>query len=160
MSGYHNQPEGYLSYRPDPGYPRQDTPLKPPVIAKEELSDSEVSDTPAPPHEGNRFKAESVVSLSQLPPQPSTDSVEALQAYIEQIQDADNANAKQKATLKAKRQRKDERRRIRREAEDRQIEALHEARRRHDLRIRNRRQREDDGFDRAFQELDQAENVS
>jgi len=95
--------------------------LLPSVIMETEQSDGAVSDTPASPYEQNSFRAESIVTLAQLPLRPLMDSIEVIQAYIEQIRGADTVNSNQKITLLGKRQRKDERTRARPEIEDRKI---------------------------------------
>jgi len=97
--------------------------------------------------ERNSFRAESIVTLAQLPLRPQTDSVEAIQAYIELIRSAENVNTEQKTALLGKRQQNDERRRARRESEDRKIK---EVRKSHDLKVQLRRQREDKRYEKAF----------
>jgi hypothetical protein len=135
---------------------RSETLVHPLAISREEQSDSDVSDTPVPSaHE--RFRGQPVISLGQLQPRPSADSVEVLQSHLEEIENAESINAQQKASLLAKRRRKDDRVKERRQVEDHMIE---EARRRHDLCVQARRTREDEAFDRVFKELDEAESVS
>jgi len=157
MSDHHKPgPDGaHGSFR---NYPRSETLVSPLAISREQDSDSDVSDTPVPPAR-ERFRELTVISLAQLSPRPSADSVEALQAHVDEIENAENINAKQKASLLDKRRRKDDRVKERRQIEDHMIEALYEARKRHDLRVQARRAREDEAFDRAFKELDEAESV-
>jgi hypothetical protein len=155
----HHKPGPDRAHGSFQNYPRSETLIHPSAISREEQSDSDVSDTPAPPAR-DRFRGQTVISLGQLQPRPSADSVEVLQSHLEEIENAENINAQQKASLLAKRRRKDDRVKERRQVEDHMIEALYEARKRHDIRVQARRTREDEAFDRAFKELDEAESVS
>jgi hypothetical protein len=158
MSDHHEPgPDGTVgSFQ---NYPQSETLIHPSAISTEEQSDSDVSDTPVPPNR-ERFRGQFVISLGQLQPRPPADSVEVLQSHLEEIENAGNINAQQKVSLLAKRRRKDDRVKERRQVEDRMIESLYEARKRHDIRVQARRTREDEAFGQAFKELDKAESVS
>lgn len=137
------------------------TPLMTPDIWQDpEQSDSDVSLTTdgdyqtAPP---NRWDPH------PLPPMVSNQSIEssdALELRLRDIERVEDFNARKRASLKAKRQRMDEKIYRRRELEDRKWNAIMEARSRRDRRIWERRRREDAAFEHAERDLDEEESVS
>lgn len=98
-----------------------------------------------------------------LPPPPSKHALEspdAVQGRLDELQRVEEHNIKKYELLKAKRARKDEKIRRRREIQDKKWAAILEARRRRDARIEARRKREDAAFSQFFdQELEEEENV-
>lgn len=98
-----------------------------------------------------------------LPPPPSKHAMEsqdAVQARIRELQRVDDHNLKKHDLLKAKRSRKDDQIRRRREVEDRRIKALMDARARKDEKIAARRKREDAAFERFDLDLEEEEMAS
>ena len=84
---------------------------------------------------------------------------DAVQGRLDDLQRVDDHNAKKYNLLKAKRARKDDNIRQRREIQDRKWNAILEARQRRDGRINARRTREDAAFSNFDQELDKEETV-
>jgi hypothetical protein len=125
-----------------------------------ESSDSDVSVGGGPEY---RF-ANPLTAPAPLPPPPSKHALEqsdAVQARLNELQRVEEHNIKKYDLLKAKRARKDEKIRQKRESQDRKWTAIMEARQRRDARIEARRKREDSAFARFFeQELDEEESVS
>jgi hypothetical protein len=108
-----------------------------------------------------RFANQSTAPLP-LPPPPSKhalESPEAIQGRLDELQHADDHNAKKIELLRAKRFRKDDRIRRKREIQDRKWHAIFEARNRRDARIDARRRREDAAFAHFDQELEAEESV-
>jgi hypothetical protein len=98
-----------------------------------------------------------------LPPPPSKHALEssdAVQARLNDLQRVEEHNIKKYDLLKAKRARKDEKIRRKRDIQDKKWAAIVEARQRRDARIGVRRKREDAAFAQFFEhDLDDEENV-
>ncbi|KAL2408295.1 hypothetical protein ABEF93_000929 [Exophiala dermatitidis] len=97
-----------------------------------------------------------------LPPPPSRHALEssdAIQARLDELARVEEHNIKKYELLKAKRARKDDKIRRKREIQDQKWAAIVEARQRRDARIDARRTREDTAFSQFFDhELEEEEN--
>ncbi|RMZ76193.1 hypothetical protein DV737_g4918, partial [Chaetothyriales sp. CBS 132003] len=80
------------------------------------------------------------------PPKHSLESVDAIHARLGELSHVEDANIHKQNVLTDKRRRLDDRIRMRREAQDRKIQAIYAARERRDGRIRRRREVEDARF--------------
>jgi hypothetical protein len=124
-----------------------------------ESSDSDVS---VGGGEDYRF-ASPLTAPIPLPPPPSKhalESADAVQARLDELSRVETHNDKKYDLLKAKRQRKDEKIRRRREAQDKKWATILDARQRRDARIAARRKREDAAFTQFFEhDLDEEETV-
>lgn len=124
-----------------------------------ESSDSDVS---AGGGDEYRF-ASPLTAPTPLPPPPSKHALEssdAVQARLDELGRMEEHNTKKSALLKAKRARKDEKVRRKRELQDKKWAAILDARRRRDPRIEARRKREDAAFAQFFlSEVDVEEAV-
>ncbi|KAK5366383.1 hypothetical protein LTS13_008144 [Exophiala xenobiotica] len=122
-----------------------------------ESSDSDVS---VGGGEDYRF-ASPLTAPIPLPPPPSKhalESADAVQARLDELSRVETHNDKKYDLLKAKRQRKDEKIRRRREAQDKKWATILDARQRRDARIAARRKREDAAFTQFFEhDLDEEE---
>ncbi|KIV97682.1 hypothetical protein, variant 2 [Exophiala mesophila] len=89
-----------------------------------------------------------------LPPPPSKHALESsdgVQHRLDQLSKVEEMNIRKYDILKAKRKRKDERIRHKRDLQDRKWATITEARRRRDARIEARRKREDAAFTQFFE---------
>ncbi|RMZ92328.1 hypothetical protein DV736_g418, partial [Chaetothyriales sp. CBS 134916] len=80
------------------------------------------------------------------PPKQSLESVDAIHARLGELGHVEDANIHRQNALTDKRRRLDDRIRMKREAQDRKIQAIYAARERRDGRIRRRREFEDARF--------------
>jgi hypothetical protein len=87
------------------------------------------------------------------------ESPDAVQGRLDELQRVEDHNVKKYDLLKAKRTRKDEKIRRRREIQDQRWNAILEARQRRDARIEARRRREDAAFSQFDHELEEEESV-
>ena len=108
-----------------------------------------------------RFASPLTAPIPLPPPasKQSLESLEAVQARLDELLRVEDHNVKKYDLLKAKRARKDDKIRRRREIQDRKWTALLEARQRRDARIEARRRREDAAFSQFDHELEDEESV-
>lgn len=122
-----------------------------------ESSDSDVS-------VGGSDEYRALTAPLPLPPQPSKHALESsdgVQHRLDQLSKVEEMNIRKYDILKAKRKRKDERIRHKRDLQDRKWAAITEARRRRDARIESRRKREDAAFTQFFEhDLEDEETVA
>ncbi|KAJ9603059.1 hypothetical protein H2200_012354 [Cladophialophora chaetospira] len=124
--------------------------------------DPESSDSDVSVDGGDDYRfASPLTAPIPLPPPASKHALEspdAVQARIEELQRVEDHNVKKYDLLRAKRTRKDEKIRRRREIQDRRWAALVEARHRRDARIEARRKREDAAFSQFDHELEEQDS--
>ncbi|RMZ85201.1 hypothetical protein DV738_g421, partial [Chaetothyriales sp. CBS 135597] len=95
------------------------------------------------------------------PPGPlkqSLESVEAIHARLGELNHIEDANIHRQNALTEKRRRLDERIRMKREAQDRKIQAIYAARERRDARIKRRRDIEDARFHTIDDQIEEEQN--
>lgn len=129
-----------------------------PAMFDPESESSDVSDTPGQDYHS---KAQSAIPAA-LPPPPSkhvSESPDTIQARLRELQRVEDFNIKKQELLRAKRARKDDRIRRKREAQDLRIKAIMDARARRDERVSRRRKVEDAAFERFDQDLEEEELV-
>jgi hypothetical protein len=98
--------------------------------------------------------------LPQISSPRILNSLDEVQARLDELERIEDHNAQKLKRLEAKRKRKDERISRRRAMEDEKIKSVLDARARKDERIRNRRLREDEVFRGADKQLGVEELVS
>ena len=126
--------------------------------------DPESSDSDVSIGGGDEYRfASPLTAPAPLPPPPSKHALEqsdAVQARLDELQRVEEHNIKKYDLLKAKRTRKDEKIRRRREIQEKKWAAIMETRQRRDARIGARRKREDAAFAQFFDhELEEEESV-
>ncbi|KIW62202.1 hypothetical protein, variant [Phialophora macrospora] len=124
--------------------------------------DPESSDSDVSVGGGDEYRVASPLTAPiPLPPPASKHALEssdAVQARLDELQRVEDHNVKKYDLLKAKRTRKDEKIRRRREIQDQKWNAILEARQRRDARIEARRRREDAAFSQFDHELEEEES--
>ncbi|EXJ54765.1 hypothetical protein A1O7_10106 [Cladophialophora yegresii CBS 114405] len=123
--------------------------------------DPESSDSDVSVGGGDEYRVASPLTAPiPLPPPASKHALEspdAVQARLDELQRVEDHNVKKYDLLRAKRTRKDEKIRRRREVQDQKWAAIMDARRRRDARIEARRRREDAAFSQFDHELEEEE---
>jgi hypothetical protein len=125
--------------------------------------DPESSDSDVSVGGGDEYRFASPLTAPIPLPRPASkhalESSDAVQARLDELQRVDDHNVKKYNLLKAKRARKDDKIRRRREIQDKKWNAIQEARQRKDARIQARRRREDAAFTQFDHELEDEESV-
>jgi hypothetical protein len=95
-----------------------------------------------------------------IPPAPPyLETQTAINGRLSELTRVEDVNSARSRDLRAKRQRMDDRIKLKRDAQDRKIKAIMDARQRRDNRIKTRRLREDTEFQRVFDDIEREEET-